>query len=370
MTFEELGAALCAERERRGLSLDDVAAHLKISTRLIQALESGDLSALPHPAYTKGFLRAYASYMALDPEAVAEVAHALQPAAATECTVMGGDEDLRSNPAILRHGARQGIAGWLRVFILLILVVALAGGAWMLWQRGVFKDLTGSKEQSLPTAEPAAVAPAPEPVAPAPSATTPAAPAPAGAQTAPAPQGNGGTAAPAGGVAPVPGTAQPERSAAPAYTVMMDTRPAELTWGQTANAATVQDTAAQDPSLPAGGHLRGAAGHHVFRVLYGINFGLPVPEALHDMNEKFDGSGPRALKGDQINPHARLLAVVNAFCSMVSDRAYRQGMPIGQALEILSASPAFDPAIVLALREIPAEDLRSALAGEDSPSRA
>lgn len=57
------------------------------------------------------------------------------------------------------------------------------------------------------------------------------------------------------------------------------------------------------------------------------------------MNEKFDGSGPRALKGDQINPHARLLAVVNAFCSMVSDRAYRQGMPISQALDILSASP-------------------------------
>ena len=109
---------------------------------------------------------------------------------------------------------------------------------------------------------------------------------------------------------------------------------------------------------------------YAFRVLYGINFGLPVPEALHDMNEKFDGSGPRALKGDQINPHARLLAVVNAFCSMVSDRAYRQGMPIGQALEILSASPAFDPAIVLALREIPAKDLRSALDGEDSPSRA
>mgnify|MGYP002675528522 CR=1 FL=1 len=83
-----LGAALCAERERRGLSLDDVAAHLKISTRLIQALESGDLSALPHPAYTKGFLRAYASYMALDPEAVAEVAHALQPAAATELSLI------------------------------------------------------------------------------------------------------------------------------------------------------------------------------------------------------------------------------------------------------------------------------------------
>ena len=55
MTFEELGAALCAERERRGLSLDDVAAHLKISTRLIQALESGDLSALPHLAHEGGY---------------------------------------------------------------------------------------------------------------------------------------------------------------------------------------------------------------------------------------------------------------------------------------------------------------------------
>ena len=88
------------------------------------------------------------------------------------------------------------------------------------------------------------------------------------------------------------------------------------------------------------------------------------------MNEKFDGSGPRALKGDQINPHARLLAVVNAFCSMVSRRAYRQGMPISQAQDILSSSPAFDPAIVLALREIPAEDLRAALAGEDDSSQA
>ena len=67
---------------------------------------------------------------------------------------------------------------------------------------------------------------------------------------------------------------------------------------------------------------------------------------------------------------ACLLAVVFAFCFLVSVRAYWQGMPIGLALVILSASPACDPAIVLALREIPAEDLRSALAGEDSPSRA
>lgn len=253
MTFEELGAALCAERERRGLSLEDVAGHLKISARLIQALESGDLSSLPHPAYTKGFLRAYAAYMALDPEGVAEVLHALQPAAATECTAVGGDGSLRGNPAILRHGARQGIAGWLRVFLVLILLVALAGGGWMLWQRGLFRSLTGGNEPALPTAEPAAVAPAPEAVAPTVPGTAPAAPAtpaPAGAQTSSAPQSDGAATAPAGNL---PAAAQPERSAAPAYTGMMDTRPTELTWGQTANAATVA-AAAQDQNLPAGMH--------------------------------------------------------------------------------------------------------------------
>lgn len=104
---------------------------------------------------------------------------------------------------------------------------------------------------------------------------------------------------------------------------------------------------------------------YAFRVLYGINFGLPVPEILHDMNEKFDGSGPRALRGEQIHAQARLLAVVNAFCSMSSDRAYRRGMSIPQALDILSASPAFDPAVVRALREIPEEELRTALSREE-----
>lgn len=108
---------------------------------------------------------------------------------------------------------------------------------------------------------------------------------------------------------------------------------------------------------------------YAFRVLEGINFGLPVPEILHDMNEKFDGSGPRALRGEQINPHARLLSIVNAFCSMVSDRAYRPGMPIARALDILAASSAFDPDIVRSLRSIPETDLEAALSGDDDTPR-
>ena len=110
---------------------------------------------------------------------------------------------------------------------------------------------------------------------------------------------------------------------------------------------------------------------YAFNILKGIPFGLPVSEAVYDMNEKFDGSGPRGLKGMDINIHSRILAIVNAFCSMTSDRAYRSGMPIEQALDILSQSDAFDPDIVQTLRHISPQELRAALEKqEDTPQGA
>lgn len=108
---------------------------------------------------------------------------------------------------------------------------------------------------------------------------------------------------------------------------------------------------------------------YAFNILKGIPFGLPVPEAVYDMNEKFDGSGPRGLKGMDINLHSRILAIVNAFCSMTSDRAYRSGMPIEQALDILGRSEAFDPAIVQTLRHVPQQELRAALERQENATQ-
>lgn len=68
MTSEELGSVLRAEREKRGLSLDDIAAHLKISARILRALEEGDASSLPHAVYVRGFVRSYGNYLGLDSE--------------------------------------------------------------------------------------------------------------------------------------------------------------------------------------------------------------------------------------------------------------------------------------------------------------
>lgn len=60
-------ASLRVEREARGLSLNQVSAHLKLTPRQLEAIERGDLSALPGLAFSKGFVRNYARFLQLDP---------------------------------------------------------------------------------------------------------------------------------------------------------------------------------------------------------------------------------------------------------------------------------------------------------------
>ena len=63
-----VGEMLQAARERRGVDLYRAERDTKIRARHLAALESGDYSELPGSVYTKGFLRNYALYLALDPE--------------------------------------------------------------------------------------------------------------------------------------------------------------------------------------------------------------------------------------------------------------------------------------------------------------
>lgn len=66
-------------------------------------------------------------------------------------------------------------------------------------------------------------------------------------------------------------------------------------------------------------------------------------------HENFDGSGyPAGLSGADIPIGARIVSVIDAFDAMVSDRPYRTGMPIEEALRRLVASSGtqFDPNVV------------------------
>ena len=61
------GAQLAAQREAMGLSIDQIADQLKLAPRQVVALEQGDFAALPNMAVTRGFIRAYAKVVRLDP---------------------------------------------------------------------------------------------------------------------------------------------------------------------------------------------------------------------------------------------------------------------------------------------------------------
>ena len=64
------GENLRREREMRGVSLEEISAATKISSRFLGALEDEQFSKLPGGIFTRGFIRAYAKYLGLDEDHV------------------------------------------------------------------------------------------------------------------------------------------------------------------------------------------------------------------------------------------------------------------------------------------------------------
>ena len=72
-------------------------------------------------------------------------------------------------------------------------------------------------------------------------------------------------------------------------------------------------------------------------------------EIVRAHHERYDGTGyPRGLKGDEIPIEARIIAVVDAYDAMTSDRPYRKALPKEKAIAELkkNAGTQFDPRVV------------------------
>jgi len=94
-------------------------------------------------------------------------------------------------------------------------------------------------------------------------------------------------------------------------------------------------------------------------ILQGIPFLDGAARIVAQHHECWDGSGyPFGLRGEEIAIGARILAVVDAFDAMISDRAYRKRQSYAEALSELEkfGGTQFDPMVVDAFRQIPAED--------------
>jgi diguanylate cyclase (GGDEF)-like protein/putative nucleotidyltransferase with HDIG domain len=101
-------------------------------------------------------------------------------------------------------------------------------------------------------------------------------------------------------------------------------------------------------------------------ILSSIDFPYPVVPIVRHHHENWDGTGyPDGLAGTDIPIGARILAVVDCFDALTSDRPYRPRLTDEAATEILldRRSTMYDPLVVDAFMRV-----RSALADEEEPT--
>lgn len=66
INYISIGEQLRTAREQFALAVQDVAHQLHIRPRYVEALERGDIDALPSPLYARGYLQHYARFLGLD----------------------------------------------------------------------------------------------------------------------------------------------------------------------------------------------------------------------------------------------------------------------------------------------------------------
>ncbi len=167
MDLREIGAMLREERERQGLSIDEVSGNIKITRTCLAAIEEGNESALPHPVYAKGFIKNYAKLLGVDTEdfrrGLAEVYQVDEPVLQDvqfmqDAPDGSGDSGMRTGWR-LRRGP---------VAALIVVLLFLGWGGWYLFSRGF-----STSSNDAPVAGEKGAAPTPVPVVPPAPASAP-----------------------------------------------------------------------------------------------------------------------------------------------------------------------------------------------------
>ena len=177
------GGKLRDARDRRGMSLRQIANATKISIGALEALERNDVSKLPGGIFSRAFVRSYASEVGLDPDATIQEFIAQFPNGSVIAGHPGKDQE--DHEAVESDRRTAGTFVWL---IVLSLPIA---GALAYFATAGRRDLSqavatapaetrepapaAAPSEGSQTAPPAAV-PAPDPAAVVPAATPPAPP--------------------------------------------------------------------------------------------------------------------------------------------------------------------------------------------------
>ena len=124
------GKTLAAQREAMGWTVEQVADQLKLAVRQVQALEQGDYANLPPPAVVRGFVRAYAKVVKLDPAPL--VAQIAQGSAApdTSPSVIRRDKPASFSQTRYPSNGKRTSKLPLALIAGALLVIAGAAAAW------------------------------------------------------------------------------------------------------------------------------------------------------------------------------------------------------------------------------------------------
>src|SRR6476660_5319583 len=126
--MDDFGGRLRQARERRGISLRQIAASTKISAAALDALERNDISKLPGGIFSRAFNRSYAIEVGLDPDdTVREFLHRFnqEPARTAAAVAAAIPEEERAFQERRRKAARAALVG-VGLFVLLIVGLVMS----------------------------------------------------------------------------------------------------------------------------------------------------------------------------------------------------------------------------------------------------
>ena len=162
-----LGDRLRRQRIARGIELSEIASETRISSRYLEALETGDSKVLPGSIFAKNFARQYARLVGLDER---EIEEDLQQAFPPEDVMPDPNAAGRIQLAPLPEAVGAALPLGPQVYRpALLLVLVLAGCSamymgWQKWQTQVAERAAAPQPLSAPSPAPVAAPPPSQPV--------------------------------------------------------------------------------------------------------------------------------------------------------------------------------------------------------------
>lgn len=184
--MDQVGTLLRTERERQGMTVEQVAESTKIRSKYIEAIEDNTYHLVPAEVYLKGFIRTYGNFLGLDGEALVQAYKQSSAPAATPPVVAEAApsapvrvpaaprpaEQAKARAVATKPGRRSAGVYWVAGGA--VVLAAAVGGFWSLGNHGATPPVSSrpGTTAAAPDTQAPKVEPQPDPAKVQPPAPT------------------------------------------------------------------------------------------------------------------------------------------------------------------------------------------------------